>query len=97
MLWACGAQQSQLRFQRSIERSWKAGFARRQHCKVSPSALSDKQIRRGDFGSVAELTRAIRQFITAYNSDPKPFVWTATAQSIVDKVSRCKATMEKLH
>lgn len=59
--------------------------------------LTDKQIRRGTFGSVAELTRAIRQFITAYNGDPKPFVWTATAQSIIDKVSRCKATMETLH
>ena len=59
--------------------------------------LTDKQIRRGAFGSVAELTRAIREFIAVYNRDPKPFVWTATAQSIIDKVSRCKATMETLH
>ena len=59
--------------------------------------LTDKQIRRGAFGSVAELIRAIREFIAAYNRDPKPFVWTATAQSIIDKVSRCKATMETLH
>lgn len=59
--------------------------------------LTDKQIRRGAFGSVAELTQAIREFIAVYNRDPKPFVWTATAQSIIDKVFRCKATMETLH
>ena len=59
--------------------------------------LTDKQIRRGIFRSVRELTSAIREFIAAYNRDPKPFVWTATAQSIIDKVSRCKATMETLH
>ena len=58
--------------------------------------LTDKQIRRGAFGSVRDLVHAIREFIAAYNRDPKPFIWTATAQSIIDKVSRCKATMETL-
>jgi transposase len=59
--------------------------------------LTDKQIRRGAFGSVPQLVRAIRQCIAAYNRDPKPFVWTANVQSIIDKVNRCKATMETLH
>jgi transposase len=48
--------------------------------------LTDKQIRRGIFRSVRDLVRAIREFIAAYNADPKPFIWTATAQSIIDKV-----------
>ncbi len=59
--------------------------------------LTDKQIRRGVFHSVPDLVRAIRAFIAAYNRDPNPFIWTASAQSIIDKISRCKATMETLH
>jgi len=59
--------------------------------------LTDKQLRRGVFHSVPELTRSIREFIAAYNRDPKPFAWTATAQAIITKVRRCKATMETLH
>jgi transposase len=53
--------------------------------------LTDKQIRRGIFRSVPELTHAIQQFIEAYNRDPKPFIWTASAKSIIEKVQRCKA------
>jgi transposase len=59
--------------------------------------LTDKQIRRGVFRSVADLVRAIREFMAAYNRDPKPFVWTASAQSIIDKVGRCRATLETVH
>jgi len=59
--------------------------------------LSDKQLRRGIFRSVAELTAAIREFIARYNRNPKPFVWTASANAILKKVRRCKATIETLH
>ena len=41
--------------------------------------LTTKQVRRGVHRSVAELERAIRTFIDAHNTDPKPFVWTKTA------------------
>ncbi|MEO6834874.1 MAG: IS630 family transposase [Candidatus Tumulicola sp.] len=59
--------------------------------------LTEKSIRRGIFGSVAELVENIRQFIATYNNDPKPFVWTASARSIIRKVNRCKAVAETLH
>jgi hypothetical protein len=35
--------------------------------------------------------------IANHNSDPKPFVWTATAEKIIDKVTRGKAKLETLH
>ncbi len=59
--------------------------------------ITDKSIRRGVFQSVSELTRAIRAFIAAYNKDPKPFVWTASAASIIKKVNRGKAILETVH
>ena len=43
------------------------------------------------------LTVAIDLYIAGHNSDPKPFVWTATAEKIIDKVTRGKAKLETLH
>jgi len=59
--------------------------------------LTDKAIRRGVFHSVPELIQAIEAFLTAHNDDPKPFVWTASADAILAKVSRCKAVLETVH
>lgn len=59
--------------------------------------LTDKSVRRGTFANVPELVGAISDFIRAYNEDPKPFVWTASARSIIEKVNRCKAVAETLH
>jgi transposase len=59
--------------------------------------LTTKRIRRGTFPSTRALIIAIREFLDATNSDPKPFVWTATANSIVKKVHRGKAVLETLH
>ncbi len=53
--------------------------------------LTDKAIRRGVFPSVDRLITAILDFLCVHNDDPKPFVWTASAQDIIDKVNRCKA------
>lgn len=58
--------------------------------------LTGKRIRRGVFVSVDDLKAAIDQFLRTWNADPKPFVWTATVQSIVQKLSRCKQTLEKI-
>jgi len=58
--------------------------------------LTNKRIRRGSFGSVSDLVNAIEEFLAAWNSNPKPFVWTATVQSIVEKLSRCRQTLEKI-
>ncbi|MEE8300871.1 MAG: IS630 family transposase, partial [Candidatus Tectomicrobia bacterium] len=59
--------------------------------------LTDKQLRRGVFRSVPELTRAIRRYIETNNAEPKPFIWTASVDSILAKVSKCKAILETVH
>jgi hypothetical protein len=46
---------------------------------------------------VPDLIDAIEQFLAAHNHDPKPFVWTASADAIVKKVNRCKAVLETVH
>lgn len=47
-----------------------------------------KQLRRGAHRSVSELERAIREFIDAHHADPKPFVWTKTADEILASIAR---------
>ncbi len=58
--------------------------------------LTDKQIRRGAFKSVADLIAAIQAYIQRHNQNPKPFVWTAKAQDIIAKYRRAKAVLDKL-
>ena len=58
--------------------------------------LTDKAVRRGVFASVPDLKAAIDAFLSAWNDDPKPFVWTATAESIMEKVSKCRQTVEAI-
>ncbi len=58
--------------------------------------LSEKAIRRGSFASVPDLQKAIEEFLTAWNSDPKPFVWTATVESIMKKLERARAKLEAI-
>ena len=50
--------------------------------------LTNKQVRRGVHRSVTELEAAIRTFIDAHNADPKPFVWTKTADQILTQANR---------
>jgi hypothetical protein len=45
---------------------------------------------------VDALKLAIEEYLAAWNKDPKPFVWTATVESIVNKLGRCKQTLEKI-
>ena len=59
--------------------------------------LTDKRIRRGVFHSVKELIEAIREYLDHNNKEPKPFVWTASADKILQKLARCKAIYETLH
>jgi transposase len=59
--------------------------------------LTNKRLRRGDFHNVAELIAAIQQYLTHTNQQPKPFIWTASAESILDKVDRCNAIYETVH
>ena len=58
--------------------------------------LTGKRLRRGVFVSVNDLKEAIDQFLKAWNIEPRPFVWTATVDSIVEKLSRCRQTLERI-
>jgi transposase len=58
--------------------------------------LTDKRIRRGTFDSVSELIEAIMDYIDAHNQDPKPFVWTASVERILQKVRRARAAVDNL-
>jgi len=58
--------------------------------------LTNKRIRRGSFLSVDDLISAIEEFLAAWNEHPKPFVWTATVDSILAKLARCRQTLEQI-
>lgn len=57
--------------------------------------LTDKQLRRGVFKSVAALERAATDYIDARNADAKPFAWTVDANTILGKVARHRAVISK--
>ena len=57
--------------------------------------ITTDRIRRGVFKSVAELERAIADYIRHNNANPKPFVWTKSADDIILKVNRGRAALGK--
>jgi len=59
--------------------------------------ITRKRIRRGVFHSVVDLQRAINDYLEIHNADPKPFVWTASPSSIIEKVNRGKQALESQH
>jgi len=59
--------------------------------------ITRKRIRRGDFHNVAELIAAIKQYLDHHNEQPKPFIWSASAASILAKVARCKVNSATVH
>lgn len=61
------------------------------------SQLTNRAIRRGSFAGIGELVNAIHTYIDAHNTDPKPFVWTASVDSILEKVNRCRAISRTDH
>jgi len=58
--------------------------------------LTGKRIRRGVFVSVDALVAAIEEYLLAWNTKPKPFIWMATVESIIEKITRCKQTLERI-
>ncbi len=58
--------------------------------------LTDKRLRRGVFTSVAELTDAITAWAAHWNTNPKPFIWKATADDISTKVRRGRDTLNQI-
>jgi transposase len=60
--------------------------------------LTTKKLRRGTHRSVRDLNTDIRAWITTWNDDPKPFIWTKTADQILDSVARyCTRINESQH
>jgi transposase len=55
------------------------------------SALSRQRIRRGSFHSIVNLQAAINHYLIERNGEPRPFVWTASAASILAKVAKLPA------
>ncbi len=58
--------------------------------------LTQKAVRRGAFVSVADLIQAIEAFLAAWNENPKPFVWTAEVEAIVEKIERARVKLEAI-
>ena len=79
------------------------------HCHFTPTSASwlnlverffaeitTRRIRRGAFTSVAELEAAIRDYLDRHNADPKPFVWTKSAETILEKERRALNALQAL-
>ena len=58
--------------------------------------ITRQSIRRGTFTSVTVLIKQIRDYIDHWNTDPKPFQWTATADEILAKVQLVQTNIKKL-
>jgi transposase len=58
--------------------------------------LSQRRLRRGVFRSVDELVQAVTDYVASHNDNPKPFIWTATASDILEKVTRARKKLDKL-
>jgi transposase len=57
--------------------------------------LTGKRLKRGVFTSVAQLIAAIEDYIRTMNQSPKPFVWTAKASDILEKVKLARESLHK--
>jgi transposase len=62
------------------------------------AALTDKQLRRNSFHSTRQLEQAISEFLEIHNAKPKPFVWTKSADDILNSIARfCRRTNDSGH
>ena len=53
------------------------------------AALTEQQIRRGSHRSTSQLEQAIKQYLAVYNENPKPFIWTKSADQIFESLKNC--------
>jgi len=62
------------------------------------AALTEKQLRRGVYRSTRELESAIKQYLKIHNEEPRPFIWTKTADEILSTLARfCKRISDSGH
>jgi transposase len=59
--------------------------------------LTVKRLRRGSFDNVPVLKKAIADYIVTSNQNPHIFVWTASVESIMRKIAKCKEACDALH
>ena len=59
--------------------------------------LTRRRLKRGVFTGIADLQAAINRFLQETNANPKPFVWTADPDAIIEKVRRGKQVLESIH
>src|SRR4029079_18689995 len=60
--------------------------------------LTEQKIRRGVHKSVQSLERDLREWVRQWNEDPKPFIWTKTADEILDSLARyCRRISDAAH
>jgi transposase len=59
--------------------------------------LTRRRLRRGVFGSLVELQGAIKRFLAETNADPRPFIWTANPEHILEKVRRGNRALDAVH
>lgn len=57
------------------------------------SAMTRRRLRRGTFHSLVNLQAAINRYLEDHNADPKPFTWTASSASILDKLNQPNASV----
>jgi transposase len=58
--------------------------------------LTQNRLRRGVFRDVEELITAVESYIDRHNENPKPFIWTAKANDILEKVKRARKTLNNV-
>jgi transposase len=62
------------------------------------SKLTNQKLRRGSHRSIPAVEQAVRDYLRATNDDPKPFVWTKTADQILESVAKyCQRTNDSAH
>ena len=59
--------------------------------------ITSKRIRRGSFKSVPDLIKAIMQYIETHNQNPRVFVWSASVDKIMAKITKCKEVLDAPH
>ncbi len=59
--------------------------------------LAQRQIKRGSHSSVRELQAAIAEFIAVHNLQPKPFVWSKSADAILSSIGRFASRILAVH
>ena len=58
--------------------------------------LTTNSIRRGVFYSETDLLAASEEYLVVHNANPQPFLWTARANDLLEKVKRARAKLDKL-